>query len=519
VQNQFVRDSMKIGCLLTLAFVALSLGAPELYGQEPITHKVPCGSIRIGVTSMNNSNRGVGGDCAPLEAAQLLADLNRAQPRVTVTSVVSEKSSPSTAAVTLEVLSTTSSSQRTASGAYDLHLFRDGQVVRLWPMVLDAGSDQELRANFASEISTWRRRHLISLVDGKKVITFHGVPLPQRKDVKSVIFTAYAFNSDRVKSATSPPFEYQLPVPRANTPRRAYVITVGVNANESHFNLEMAVPSAQRAGLLLAGELRNDYSEIHPIALYSNLAEDSAQVVVKNARKANLKAVLDLLAGRPISPRLRKLVDPDHVVRSATPDDAVVLYVASHGYMDPHGTFFLFPYDTGTSWGVSEASLSRCEIQMSRSAQCSKEEMFLEQSISSMELANWWSGIDAGELDMILDTCHSGAAPGKGFRAAPLGDPGLGQLSYDKRMRIVVAAQPAQTDRGEWIGGEGGRTLLVEALDGAKTSYPDAGMSEWFIRATRLAPLTEAKRYPDMKLEDVQAPQLLDFSKYQDQNE
>jgi hypothetical protein len=207
----------------------------------------------------------------------------------------------------------------------------------------DGGSDHELRANFASEIITWRRRHLISLVDGKKVITFHGVPLPQRKDVKSVIFTAYAFNSDRVKSATSRPFEYQLPVPRESMPRRAYVITMGVNANESHFNLEMAVPSAQRAGLLLGAELQNDYPEIHQIVLYSDLAEDSAQVVVKNASKSNLKAVLDLLAGRPVSPRLRELVDPGHVVRSTTPDDAVVLYVASHGYMNPHGTFFLFP--------------------------------------------------------------------------------------------------------------------------------------------------------------------------------
>jgi hypothetical protein len=87
---------MKLGSFLALTVLMLSAGAPELYAQDPIIHKVSCGSIRIGVTSMDGSDRGVEADCAPLEAAQPLAYLNRAQPRVTVTSVVSERSSPLT---------------------------------------------------------------------------------------------------------------------------------------------------------------------------------------------------------------------------------------------------------------------------------------------------------------------------------------------------------------------------------------------------------------------------------------
>jgi hypothetical protein len=56
----------------------------------------------------------------------------------------------------------------------------------------------------------------------------------------------------------------------------------------------------------------------------------------------------------------------------------------------------------------------------------------LAHSVSSSDLAAWWNGADAGETLMILDSCHSGAAAGKEFDPDHSGDPGLGQLRYDK---------------------------------------------------------------------------------------
>jgi len=63
---------------------------------------------------------------------------------------------------------------------------------------------------------------------------------------------------------------------------------------------------------------------------------------------------------------------------------------------------------------------------------------------------------------MIVDSCYAGAVSGKDFRPVPLGDPGFGQLSYDKGMRVLCTAQPAQTERWQWMGGGEGRTLTQE---------------------------------------------------------
>src|SRR6185503_8159147 len=43
---------------------------------------------------------------------------------------------------------------------------------------------------------------------------------------------------------------------------------------------------------------------------------------------------------------------------------------------------------------------------------------------------------------MIIDACHSAAAvQSEGFKPGPMGSRGLGQLAYDKRMKILAATQ------------------------------------------------------------------------------
>jgi WD40 repeat protein len=453
-----------------------------------------------------------------LPAVRPLADLNRAQPQVDVLKVEPEAGN-GLVSVTVRVSSTQSAAQKDSdgkllwSGAYDLRLFRERQLVGQWP---EAGTGTErLPGSQAPELESWRKLYYIDLINGRYTHTFTHIRLPKQAAVKKVAFTAYAFNSDRVKSLTTPPFEYALPNVRTTmAPRRAYLITMGVNANQSHnLDLELAVSSAEQVRALLRKKLKAGYAEVVEIPLYSDLTGDSNQVKVKTASKADVRAAVDLLAGRTVAPNLRDEVDPRQQLRAVGPDDAVVFYVASHGYAEPLGTFYLMPYDTGLNWGITEAVLSRCRTYPDQSAACKQAEDLLAHSISSADLASWWNGLDAGEMVMILDTCHSGAAAGNEFRPAPLGDPGLGQLSYDKGMVILSASQPAQTEKGEWVTGGEGRTLLVDALETVAKTNPQHTLQQWLHDTEQQLPLTARQLYPAIKTDDVQLPVLLDFAK------
>ena len=114
---------------------------------------------------------------------------------------------------------------------------------------------------------------------------------------------------------------------------------------------------------------------------------------------------------------------------------------------------------------------------------------------------------------MVLDTCHSGAAAGKEFRPAPLGDPGLGQLSYDKGMQVLSASQPAQTEQGEWVTGGEGKTLLVDALESVAKANPEHALQEWLHDAEQQLPVTAKQLYPSFNEKEVQLPMLLDFAR------
>ena len=111
-----------------------------------------------------------------------------------------------------------------------------------------------------------------------------------------------------------------------------------------------------------------------------------------------------------------------------------------------------------------------------------------------------------------IDTCHSGAVPGKEFRPAPLGDTGFGQLSYDKAMIILTASQPTQTERGEAVTGGEGRTLLVDALDTVAQANPQQSLERWLQDTERQLPKLAKTLYPQLADENVQHPSLLNFS-------
>ena len=105
---------------------------------------------------------------------------------------------------------------KTHTDVYDVRLFRDGELVG---RSAEEGSD---------EIGAWRARTHVDMKGAREVTIPFRVQLPTKRAGKSVTFTAYAFNEDRVKSETA---TQSYTVPPDVTPRKpqGYVITVGAD--------------------------------------------------------------------------------------------------------------------------------------------------------------------------------------------------------------------------------------------------------------------------------------------------
>ena len=454
----------------------------------------------------------------PLGNVRPPGNLNRVQPLVRVTDVRSDGGDASKVCVNVEVVEGPRGNARTEQNgevnpkAYDLRLFRNGQLVDQWPDVT-AARPQKQRGQTDADLSDWRSAMKIDLDPKTRKYNhrFCNIRLPHRSEGTQVIFTAYAFNRDRVKSATSPPFTHPAAPLSDSVKRRAYVITVGVDANQSGWNLDFAAKSAEDIQRVLCTRLSKEY-EVVLVHLVSTFETNSPRPALKQATKGNLRAVLELLSGR--SPDKTGLTAVTNVerLRAATPDDLVAVFISSHGYADPEGNFYVIPYDTGQPTGVSEATLNECMKEAKVSDGCREERAFLDRSISSHELAEWWREVDGGELLMILDSCHAAAAPGREFRPGPLGDLGFGQLSYDKGMLILTATQP---DKAAWATARKGinRSLLSDVLIKALNIKPEISLAELLKEAERQVPKEYNRVFPDVKEEDVQLPLLLDFSR------
>jgi len=444
-----------------------------------------------------------------------LALLNRTQPKVEIESVVRDSST--TVRVDVRITNVRSDSQRDTrgrplrSGAYSIRLFRDQRLVPQSP------KPKSLNASLASSVTAtlhkWRQENRIDFPKAKNqtIVPIRRVQLPQGTEATQVAFTAYAFNEDRVKSETSTPCLYKFDAPAIPAKGRAYVIRVGVDANESGWNLDFAAKAARDIQEALDSKAKG--YDVMDVELLSMLKFEDFRPELTQAKRGNIQGVLDLLAGRPVSDEVREEVDPRHQLQAATPDDLVMLFISSHGYADPQGNFYVIPYDTGESVEVTEEVLNDCFAHRDdHSAKCVAAQSFLNHSISSDDLAAWWRDVDAGEMVMILDSCHSAAVPGRTFRPGPLGDPGFGQLSYDKGMLILSATQPDKKEVGALREGIKG-TLLSSALISISKAKPQETTAQWLRDAERVVPEQYRKLYPGLKDEDAQFPVLLDFTR------
>jgi uncharacterized caspase-like protein len=152
---------------------------------------------------------------------------------------------------------------------------------------------------------------------------------------------------------------------------------------------------------------------------------DGQRELVKSATKENFKRVMRLLAGEKLSETETKEIPNAQKIEKATPEDVVLIFYSSHGYRDTE-RFYLFPYDTGAGQGRDP-------------------EAVIPRTISSDDLYQWLRGIDAGEIALVIDACHAAAVTGSEFKPGPMGSRGMGQLAYDKGMRILAATQPDTT--------------------------------------------------------------------------
>lgn len=139
-------------------------------------------------------------------------------------------------------------------------------------------------------------------------------------------------------------------------------------------------------------------------------------------------------AGRQPSAEVLKKVPAARELMRARPEDLVLISFSTHGHNGQDGRFQLYPSDMS------------------------------KHSISSDDLTAWLRDVDAGEMVLIVDACHSAAAvEQEGFKPGPMGSRGLGQLAYDKRMRILAASQASDV---AFEDGRLGHGLLTFALVG-----------------------------------------------------
>jgi uncharacterized caspase-like protein len=224
---------------------------------------------------------------------------------------------------------------------------------------------------------------------------------------------------------------------------------VGVNTSDLvDWHLRFAAKDAEVTQKALADRLRDQY-EVVPILLISD-AGDGAGAPRKNAIKANIRTTLELLSGVAQQPadvaRLSAAIGESMLKKLArsTPQDIVIITFSSHGFADPSGNFYLLP---------SDLRISRTEPNIPER----------DSMISSDELSLWMRDLDASDAVMIVDACYAASSvTGTGFKPAPMGSRGLGQLAYDKQMRILTATR--EKDAAVEIGGDVKEGLLTYAL-------------------------------------------------------
>lgn len=382
-----------------------------------------------------------------------LASLNRVLPQVTIPAIKPSKI-PGLLEVTVNVregIDLQAANGKTHSGVYNVRLFRNGRLVMQHPDAVVAeqeermatwkkamaertafdplpshgtlqvserdpeGVEQAVRGN----VDKWREWYAIPQAAGDDDVDLNfNVEVPTAKGSETAVFSAYAFNADRVKSETVS-LKYTRGAMTA-APRRAFVVTIGIDAyDDPSLRLNFAANDAR----LMAKRLSAIPGyEVHPINL---TAPATPGIKPRKVTRDLLEFMFSTLSGGDARVGREDLVAQGFdgaALDNVRPDDIVIVTYSGHGYTDPQGNFFLLPSDArlvGADKVPEPASL-----------------------ISATNLAVYLGSIKAAEIALIIDACHSAASvDANNFKPGPMGDPGLGQLAFDKGIRVLAASQ------------------------------------------------------------------------------
>lgn len=322
-------------------------------------------------------------------------NLNRLQPLVSIVGV-----EPATEAgrvdVTVEVKSQIDGSS--GSGVAQVKLFRDGQ------MVARTSPGDELLV--AQQDAAPRR------------LTFPKIRLPGG-GADDMRFSAYAFNADGIKSETAE-FAYRKLATGETRSRTAYVVAVGIDTYSApSWRLRYAGADAKASLDIVAAGLKagGQFDRVVAVPLITSDGQKS-----NDATRARIEAVLERLGGGEPDAALLAGIPGTHDLQPADPDDMVYFSFAGHGFAAEDGRFHLFPADIGNGEAL--------------------DAILASHTIDSDRLTDLFQAIDAGTFVLVIDACNSAATvQTNGFKPGPMGSRGLGQLAYDKGMRILTASQ------------------------------------------------------------------------------
>lgn len=376
-------------------------------------------------------------------AAHDIARIDRRQPVIRI--------SPASVADTVNVRNLKLKIEVTdaPAGARDLRLFRNGSLVYVQRGAIDAGS-----GHAAIEV-------IVPVVAGENV------------------FTAYAFNSDNVKSADA-----RATVRGDEKLRRApttYIVAVGVNTYANpRYNLKFSAADANS----FVDEVKRQRALVEPKGKI-----EAVTLLDADATKANILTALRRLAGADASALPASAPKSLEALKPAEPEDVVIVYFAGHGTAQ-RNRFYLIPHDLGY--------MGEREIKSEFNLQT-----ILSHSVSDEELEKLFEPINASQVVLVLDACNSGQAlEAEEQRRGPMNSRGLAQLAYEKGMYVLTAAQSYQAALEAAQLGHG---LLTYALvqEGLQKGEADSRAAhdgqivvrEWFDFA--------AERVPRMRFEQV----------------
>lgn len=410
----------------------------------------------------------------PLPPLPPIASINRALPQRAVVTVT-PGARPDLAHVDVSIAQGTLNGRK--SGIYGVHVLLDGLVVATDPADPPVTPDGDKRA--------WQQANLPEgglLPDGSYHRAFD-IPIPTIPN-KQHVFNAYAFNTDRVKSDS---LGNWLTPPATLKPRtpRMFVVSVGIN-DYGYWKLQLqyAVADAQVMAKRFGAIARTVLLTTDPDHLMS---------------RDKIGAVFDILAGRgdAHSRALLAGVPGADDLDTLTPDDTLVVTWSGHGD-DADGRFIL----------LTNAF----------------------EAVTADDLTHWLSPLNVREMALVIDACHAAGGVSKpGFKPGPMGDHGLGQLAYDKGLRILAATQ-SDSVAEEYAGLEQG--LLTYVLD--RMGLPEKGgaadldgnrqitLQEWLQYAVMMVPKVSVDPAVQAKARGIggdavaltpQIPQLFDYSR------